>query len=112
MIPMVRLFETLYRTDGLKDFPEGEYYRPRIESAVVNGVIVFCVREEHAYFSNTEKRMVHEITTFEPEEGYVTEAEASQRYGQQLQYRAKTGFVHGFFFDPYAKDGVGYRKLA
>jgi hypothetical protein len=50
--------------------------------------------------------MVHEITTFEPEEGYVTEAEASQRYGQQLQYRAKTGFVHCFFFDPYAKDGV------
>ena len=82
-----------------------------MQSEKINGVEVFFVREKHAYFSNTEKRRVNEVTTFSPEEGYATQAEAQQRYDQQVQYRVKTGFVHCFYIDPFREDGTGYRYL-
>jgi hypothetical protein len=104
-------FETLYKTNDLKDFPEGEYYQTRLESEIVGGLEVFFVKEKHAYFSNTEKRRVNETTTLSPEEGFATRDEAMQRYGQQVQYRVKNGFVHCFSFDPFEKDGAGYRYL-
>ena len=107
----MRYFETLYKTDALQDFPEGEYYQPSLESETINGVEVFFVTEKHAYFSNTEKRRVNEVTTYSPNEGYATQAEAKRRYDEQVQYRVKTGFVHCFYFDPFTTSGVGYRCL-
>jgi len=106
------VFVTLYRTNDLKDFPEGEYFQPRLDSAIVNGKEVFFVTEKHAYFSNTLKERRAEITTFSPEEGYATRAEAQDRYQQQIKRRVKDGFVHSFFFDPFTSDGVGYEKLS
>lgn len=104
-------FETFYKTDAMKDFPDGEYYQTRLESEEIDGTEVFFVREKHAYFSNTEKIRKNEVTTFSPDEGYSTREEAQRRYDEQVQYRVKIGFVHCFYFDPFEKDGVGYRYL-
>jgi hypothetical protein len=49
------VFGTLYRTHDLKDFPEGEYFQPRLDSAIVDGKEVFFVTEKHAYVSDTLK---------------------------------------------------------
>src|SRR6266849_909785 len=104
-------FVTLYRNKEQRDFPEGEYYQPTTESTTVNGVVQYFVSEKHAYFNNIEKVMKNEVTTFSPEEGYATQKEANERFEQQVQYRAKTGFVHCFYFDPLKDDGIGYRLL-
>ena len=107
----MRFFETFYKTDDMKDFPEGEYYQTRFESEIVAGSEVFFVREKHAYFSNTEKRRVNETVTLSPEEGFATQKDAKERYDQQVQYRVNIGFVHCFSFDPFERDGVGYRYM-
>jgi hypothetical protein len=104
-------FETLYKSSDPKDFPEGEYYQPRLQSEIIDGVEMFFVREKHAYYSDTEKRRVNETITLNPEEGFSTEAEAMQRYDQQIKYRASTGYVHLFHFDPFKPRGVGYRFI-
>jgi hypothetical protein len=106
------IFVTLYRTDELKDFPEGEYFQPRLEVEMVDGKEVFFVRETHAYFNNKLKVRRNEVTTFSPDEGYATRKEAQERYDQQIQRRVKDGFFHCFYFDPFKGDGVGYENLA
>jgi hypothetical protein len=63
------------------------------------------------YYSDTEKRRVNETFTLNPEEGFKTEAEAMKRYNDQVKYRASTGYVHLFHFDPLKPNGVGYRFI-
>ena len=104
-------FETLYKTDSPKDFANGEYYQVRIESDVDEaGKTHYFVRENHGYFNNEQKRMVHPVTTYLPEEGYDTHEQAAERYEQQLAHRASGGFVHAFSLDPF--EGMMYRKLS
>ena|SRR5215831_10264726 len=105
-------FETLYKTDSPKDFANGEYYQVRIEATKdeATGETHYFVREKHGYFNNEQKRMVHPVTTYSPEEGYATIEQASERYEQQLAHRASVGFVHAFSLDPY--EGMMYRKLS
>jgi len=105
-------FETLYKTDSPKDFANGEYYQVRIEWNVdeASGKTHYFVRENHGYFNNEQKRMVHPVTTYSPEEGYATHEQAVERYEQQLAQRASEGFVHSFSLDPF--EGIMYRKLS
>jgi hypothetical protein len=39
-------FETFYKTDNLKDFPQGEYYQVRLESEIVSGSEIFLRQGE------------------------------------------------------------------
>ena len=104
-------FETLYKTDSPKDFANGEYFQVHfnVETNPVTGKQAFFVREKHGYFDNEQKRAVHPVTTFAPEEGFTTFEEAAERYEQQLRHRASEGFVHAFSVDPF--EGIKYRRL-
>ena len=104
-------FETLYRTDAPKDFANGEYYQVRIECRpdLASNVQRFFVRENHGYFDNSQRRAVHSVTTFAPDEGFPTVEEAVAQYEQQLAHRASEGFVHAFSLDPF--EGMRYRHL-
>jgi hypothetical protein len=45
-----------------------------------------------------------------PEEG-STAKEAEAKYNQQVQFRAKEGYVHSFSIDPFSASGIKYRKI-
>lgn len=104
-------FETLYKSDSPRDFATGEHYQVHFEPEVdpATGTESFFVREKHGYFDDQQKRAVHNTTTFGPEEGFTTRAEAEARYRQQLVHRASEGFVHLFSLDPF--EGMKYRRL-
>jgi hypothetical protein len=78
-----------------------EYFQPKLEFEVVDGKPQYFVREKHGYYSDTEKRPIHVITTLSPEEGYAIYGEALVRYQQQVDRRVKDGFVHSYSIDPY-----------
>lgn len=108
-------FETMYRTDtrgkSFSNPSETEYYQPRIDRESHGGKDVYFVRETHGYFDDTQKRLANHTFTLSPEEGFATWQEAQDRYDEQMQHRAKGGFVHVFAFDPYSPDGTSYRIL-
>jgi hypothetical protein len=109
------MFETLYRVDprgrSFANPAETEYYQPRIDRESHAGRDVFLVRETHGYFDDEEKKAANITSTLSPEEGFATFDEANSRYEEQLRYRAKTGFVHVFSFDPFSPDGMTHRVI-
>lgn len=107
------MFETLYKTDSPKNFANGEYYQIHLDFQIHRdtGKQVFFVREKHGYFDNQKRRMVHSISTLDPDfsEGLTNFQEAQEKYERQLQHRASEGFVHAFSIDPFT--GIQYRRL-
>lgn len=105
------MFETLYKTDSPTELEHAEYYQPNLDMEFVEGKWIFFVREKHGWFNDARKRAEHHITTLSPDEPYTDAKEAQARYDQQLRHRASEGFVHSFSFDPFAPNGVHYRRV-
>jgi len=109
------MFETLYRTDARgKSFAnpsDCEYYQPRIDSEFCDGKYVHFVRETHGFFDDSQKKMINRTETLNPEEPFKTLQEAEGIYNAQLQYRASSGFVYAFAWDPMSPSGITYRVL-
>jgi hypothetical protein len=109
------LFETLYRTDARgKSFTnpsDCEYFQPRIDHELREGKDVYYARETHGYFDDKQKKLVNQTETFNPDEPFTTWQEADRWYQQQLRYRAASGFVHAFAWDPMSPTGTSYRIL-
>lgn len=109
------MFETLYRNDARgRSFAspsECEYYQPRIDIEVRGGKNAYFVRETHGYFDDRQKKLVNQTETLNPEEPYDSWQEAEHRYQEQVRYRASTGFVHSFAWDPMSPSGMNYRFL-
>ncbi len=104
------MFETLYKTDTVTELERAEYYQPHLDVYISNGRAVYFVRERHGWYSDAEKRAIHNTTTLNPEEGFDTYAEAEAMYNKQIAHRASEGFVHSFSLDPFR--GVIYRRVA
>jgi hypothetical protein len=109
------MFETLYRADprgkSFADLSEVEYFQPRIDREKRGEKYVFFGRETHGYFDDQRKKLENLTETFNPEEPFESWDEAQRWYEQQLKFRASTGFVHAFAWDPMSPSGMNYRVL-
>ena len=104
------MLETLYQTDVPQELDRAEWYQPHIDLRQVDGKTVFFVMEKHRWYSEGDKQPYHVVVTFQPEE-HMTEEEARVWYDDQVQSRAKAGFVHSFSWDPYSPVGFKYRRI-
>jgi hypothetical protein len=95
------MMETLYKTAKPKTFADGEYYQTRIDTEIRDGKPAFFVRETHGWFEDTTKQLANRTVTFSPDEGFVTELEARERYNTQVLKRVSEGFEYSFTFDPF-----------
>jgi hypothetical protein len=103
------MMQTLYKTATPTTFEDGEFYQPRIDFEFVQGARTFFVRETHGWFTDTEKRLVHHLTTLDPTEGYSKFEDALAAYENQVKFRAAHGFRHSFQVDPFS--GTKYNLI-
>ena len=106
------MLETLYKTrTPEKSVYEGECYELILDADRQKGAIAYFVREIHGWWDEQEKRFINKQVTLSPEEGYATFEEAQQRYLQQRQHRAQSGFVHSFAPHYYGEKPYEYQLI-
>jgi hypothetical protein len=103
------MLETLYKTRNPEGVPsaEAEYYELVLDQA--ENSRMYFVREMHGWWSEEQKRPIHNLKTLSPEEGYPTWDDAYKRYLEQRQHRARGGFVHSFSPHYYGGEEVRVR---
>jgi len=71
----------------------------------------FFVQEIHGWWDESEKKLIHKVTTLSPEEGFSTLAEARTRYDEQVKHRIEEGFVYSFRLNPSSTSGYDCVRL-
>jgi hypothetical protein len=104
------IFRTLYKTATPQiSVHDAEYYQPMVATAVVNGKLMYFIRETHGWFDDAEKRAVSVTETLFHQDGLESGTEATKLFEQQVQHRIDNGFAHSFGIDPYS--GMVYEYL-